>query len=165
MDFVTTCPKELLHLCYAGPSSAAPSLGRACGQTLLKVQSTGNEVLVMFISDSNVGDKGYRIKYKDIRKGTVSTPKNVFHTWLLFVDLLMFISTAKLNVYIYITRCSNVYAYPDLSALVFSRNATEGKTTVINTGSFICPLGNKINTTLYHFFLFIMLYFAFKIWN
>ncbi|XP_071111182.1 scavenger receptor cysteine-rich domain-containing protein DMBT1-like [Haliotis cracherodii] len=65
----TGCTRDYVEF-FDGPSSASPSLGRACGQTLLKVQSTGNEVLVMFISDSNVGDKGYRIKYQADREET-----------------------------------------------------------------------------------------------
>ncbi|XP_071111211.1 scavenger receptor cysteine-rich domain-containing protein DMBT1-like isoform X2 [Haliotis cracherodii] len=68
----TGCTRDYVEF-FDGPSSASPSLGRACGQTLLKVQSIGNEVLVMFISDSNVGDKGYRIKYKDNREETPYT--------------------------------------------------------------------------------------------
>ncbi|XP_067665920.1 deleted in malignant brain tumors 1 protein-like [Haliotis asinina] len=65
----TNCTRDYVEF-FDGPSTNDPSLGRACGNSSLKVKSTGGQVLVMFISDANIGGKGYRIKYKSDREIT-----------------------------------------------------------------------------------------------
>ncbi|XP_067665918.1 deleted in malignant brain tumors 1 protein-like [Haliotis asinina] len=59
----TDCTRDYVEI-FDGSSPNDPSLGRACGKSLLKVKSTGNEVFIMFISDANIGDKGYLIQYR-----------------------------------------------------------------------------------------------------
>ncbi|XP_048241108.1 deleted in malignant brain tumors 1 protein-like isoform X1 [Haliotis rufescens] len=65
----TGCTRDFVEF-FDGPSSASPSLGRACGQTKLTVTSkhAGQDVLVMFISDSNKGGNGYMIKYSAVKE-------------------------------------------------------------------------------------------------
>ncbi|XP_071111194.1 CUB domain-containing protein 2-like [Haliotis cracherodii] len=64
----TGCTRDYVEF-FDGPSSASPRLGRACGQTKLTVTSkhAGQDVLVMFISDSNEGGKGYMLKYTAVK--------------------------------------------------------------------------------------------------
>ncbi|XP_046548885.1 cubilin-like [Haliotis rubra] len=69
----TDCTRDYVEI-FDGSSPNDPSLGRACGKSLLKAKSTGNEVFIMFISDANIGGEGYQIEYKADNEETPYSP-------------------------------------------------------------------------------------------
>ncbi|XP_046548819.1 deleted in malignant brain tumors 1 protein-like [Haliotis rubra] len=72
------CTKDYVEI-FDGTTSTSPNLGRVCGQTKLTVTSktAGQDVMVTFVSDSNEGGKGYKIKYVGVKmngQATKSSP-------------------------------------------------------------------------------------------